>query len=279
MAITNFIPTVWSENLYKQLNKKYIAVSNCNREWEGDIKQCGDRVKICGFGAVSVFNYVKNSDMGTPSALSDVATELVIDQAKAFNFQIDDIDAAQAKPHLMDMAVRHAANALANVTDKYIYNMYDEVEEGQTIAADLETENIYDVILDAVAKINASAVCNDLVLEITPKVASYLLKAKVDLSSNNSETLESGCIGSFAGCKVFVTSNVQALTSGDVTNHYCYLRSKRAIAYAEQLSEIEAYRPERRFADAIKGLHLFGAKIVYPSEIIVLKCTTPAITK
>jgi hypothetical protein len=217
--------------------------------------------------------------MTSPSPLSDVATELVIDQAKAFNFQIDDIDAAQAKPNLMNMAMRHAANALANVTDKYIYNMYNDVEDNKIIAADLETDSIYDVILDAIAKINTEAVCNDLVLEITPKVASYLFKAKVELSSNNAETLESGCIGSFAGCKVFVSSNVHTRTSDNITNHFCFLRSKRAIAYADQLSEIEAYRPEKRFADAVKGLHLFGAKIVYPSELFVLKCQTPSITQ
>ena len=217
--------------------------------------------------------------MPSPSALNDEATELLINQAKAFNFQIDDIDAAQAKPRLMDMAVRHAANALANVTDKYIYNMYNDVESDKIITADLTTDSIYDVLLDAIAKINTLSVCNDLVLEITPKVASYLFKAKVDLSSNNAETLESGCIGSFAGCKVFVSSNVQTRTSESITNHFCFLRSKRAIAYAEQLSEIEAYRPERRFADAVKGLHLFGTKIVYPNELMVLKLATPAITQ
>ena len=50
MAITNFIPTIWSENLYTELDKQYIAVKNCNREYEGDIKNQGAVVKICGLG-------------------------------------------------------------------------------------------------------------------------------------------------------------------------------------------------------------------------------------
>ena len=53
-------------------------------------------------------------------------------------------------------------------------------------------------------------------------------------------------------------------------DHKCLMRTKRAIAFAEQLSEIEAYRPEKRFADAVKGLHLFGAGIIYPEEMVVL---------
>ena len=81
---------------------------------------------------------------------------------------------------------------------------------------------------------------------------------------------ENGCIGSIAGCKVFVSNNVSSITEGGSLHHMCYLRTKRAIAFAEQLSEIEAYRPELRFADAVKGLMLYGSKVVYPNELYVL---------
>jgi hypothetical protein len=53
------------------------------------------------------------------------------------------------------------------------------------------------------------------------------------------------------------------------------MRTTRAIAFAEQLSEIDAYRPEKRFADAVKGLHLYGAKLVYPSEMVLIDCCFP----
>ena len=104
MAISNFIPTVWSENLYRALDKQYIGVANCNREYEGEIKNCGSVVKICGVGAVTVSDYTKNTDMSNPQALSDTVKELSINQAKYFNFQIDDIDRAQCTPKLMDAA-------------------------------------------------------------------------------------------------------------------------------------------------------------------------------
>ena len=61
----------------------------------------------------------------------------------------------------------------------------------------------------------------------------------------------------------------------DAYIHRCAIRTKRAIAFAEQLSEIEAYRPELRFADAVKGLHLYGAKVVYPNEIVCLDISVP----
>ena len=67
--------------------------------------------------------------------------------------------------------------------------------------------------------------------------------------------------------KIFVSNNVVR----DGNTHKCVARSKRSVAFAEQLSEIEAYRPEKRFADAVKGLHLYGAKIVFPGEYFVMK--------
>lgn len=94
MAITNFISTVWSENLLQQLDKKYVGVLNCNREFEGDIKNQGSIVKICGVGGVTVSTYKKNTDMNDPETLSDTASLLSINQAKYFNFQIDDVDRA-----------------------------------------------------------------------------------------------------------------------------------------------------------------------------------------
>ena len=112
MAIVNFISTVWSENLLKQLEKKYIGVLNCTREYEGDIKNQGSIVKICGVGDVTVSDYTKNEDMSAPETLSDSVRMLKINQAKYFNFQIDDVDRAQSNPQLMDAAMKNAAAAL-----------------------------------------------------------------------------------------------------------------------------------------------------------------------
>jgi len=271
MAITNFISTIWSENLYKKLDAKYVAVANCNREWEGEIKQKGDRVKILGVGPITVQDYTKNSNLSAPSTLSDNVRELVISQAKAFNFQIDDIDRAQSTPKIMDEALRLAASALANEADKYVFNQYAAISEDNTITvAETTQENILDNIFAAILKLQNNGVTEDIVLEVSPAVASIILKAKLLLATDNREAIENGCIGSIGGCKVFVSSNVNAIASSGTTYYKCMMRTKRAIAFAEQLSEIEAYRPELRFADAVKGLMLYGAKIVYPEEIMLL---------
>ena len=277
MAITNFISTVWSENLYESLKKKYIAISHCNREFEGDIKEKGDTVKICGLGAVNVSDYVKNTNMTTPQVLSDNVRDLVINQAKYFNFQIDDIDRVQSNPRMMDLALKNAASALADAADRYVYSLYDQA--GSTIYVDDPTsEELIDKLIDARTRLFSNNVSSpeDIVIEVTPKIAGMILKAKVKLSTDNGEALENGCIGSIGGCKIYVSNNIYSIDNEETFEYKCLARTKRAIAFAEQISEIDAYRPELRFADAVKGLHLYGAKVVYPNEMVLLNVTLPA---
>lgn len=271
MAITNFIPTVWSENLYQELDKKYIGVANCNRDYEGEIREKGNTVRICGVGNVIVSEYTKNVNMNAPATLSDNARELKIDQAKYFNFQIDDIDRAQSSPKLMEAAMKNAASALANDADSYIFNLYDQA--GASIKCDdVNIDNIVGLIIDARTKLFTNNVADpeDIVIEVSPEIAGMILKAKVSLSTDNTDVMETGCIGAIGGCKIFVSNNIKKIEGDTGYAHKCLARTKRAIAFAEQLSEIDAYRPELRFADAVKGLHLYGAKVVYPEEMVLL---------
>ena len=268
MAITNFIPTVWSEHLLQDLEKQYVGVAHCSRDFEGDIKEKGNVVKICGLANVKVSNYLKDTNMTAPDSLSTEVQELVIDQAKYFNFQIDDIDRVQSNPSLMNAALKKAAAALATQADRYVFNLVDQANIEITQDVD-EGGNVIDFFLDARTKLMEKNVIDpeDIVIEVSPAIATMILKEKISIASDNHNELEKGCIGNLFGCKIYVSNNVYQSVDDSYTTHKCMIRSKRAIAFAEQLSEIEAYRPELRFADAVKGLYLYGAKVVYPNEI------------
>lgn len=274
MAINNFISTVWSETLYEELDKQYVAVRNCNRAFDGDISEMGSRVKICGVGEVNVFDYTKNTDMGEVQTLSDTVVELDIDRARAFNFQIDDVDRAQSNPRLMQAAMKVAASALANDADSYVFSLYNTVGSEKTVTdANVTAESIIDDIIAARELLYEGNVGDnsEIVIEVSPQIASLILKAKVNLSNDAADAaLEKGVLGSIAGCKIYVSNNVKTVEGSASVRHKCFVRTKRAIAFADQLSEINAYRPEHRFADAVKGLHLYGAKVIYPNELVLL---------
>ena len=240
------------------------------------IKEKGSKIRICGLDTVSIGNYNKNADLNAPETLSDTYKELIINQAKYFNFQIDDVDLAQSNPHLMELAVSNAAAGLANVAEQYVYSLNNNAGH---VIENLEptTENIIDSLIDArtlLLKENVSD-ASDIVIEVSPEVAGLILKAKVALSTNNTDSLDNGCIGSIGGCKIFVSANIPTSEEDVGPVSQCIARTRRAVAFAEQLSEVEAYRPELRFADAMKGLHLYGAKVVYPNEMVLLNIAIP----
>ena len=271
MAINNFIPTVWSETLLRELDKTYVGIANCNREFEGEILEKGSKVKICGLSPVTVGSYTKNADIGDPETLSDFYSELEINHAKYFNFQIDDVDRAQGNPRVMEAALHNAASALADAAEKFVFTL------GSAASGYLENptptvENIMDTIIDARTMLLKEGVMDpsDIVIEVSPDIAGLILKAKVALSTDNTDSLENGCIGNVGGCKIFVSHNIPIIENEGKLCAMCLARTRRSIAFAEQLSEIEAYRPEHRFADAMKGLHLYGAKAVYPKEMVLL---------
>ena len=274
MAIQNFIPTLWSETLYSELEKDYVGVRLCNRDFEGEIRGEGDRVKICGVGPVTVFDYNRNEDMPAAEMLSDNERTLVIDQAKGFHFYLDSVDKAQAKNGLMQAAMKQASNALADVADKYIYELYDE-QVPSFEYLDLSCVEFVSAIAEARKTLLENNVPSSakLYLEVPPCVEEKLILANVMNSTNNTATLQKGYLGSFLGFEIYVSNNIYRDPSSGA--YRCVARTGRAIAFAEQLSEIDAYRPELRFADAIKGLHLYGAKAVYAEEILRLKFLIP----
>ena len=280
MAISNFIPSVWRENLFAQLDNNYIGVKHCNREYEGDIIGKGSVVNIPGLSKVNVFNYVKGTDMSSPQSAISEGNQLVIDQAKAFNFLIDDVDRVQNNPKLMDEAIRNAAKELAKTAEKSVFGMFDggadlndDFGVKQEYCYNVTPENVIDYIIGGITALYQRDVTNadDIFIEVSPDIAGVIFKAKAELGIKDGLSMETGHIGNINGCKVYVSNNI-TVSSGHEDGYFsrCFVRSRRAIAFAEQLSEINAYRPEKRFADAVKGLHLYGVKLVKPGEIIVL---------
>jgi len=271
MAITNFIPTLWSETLYTELEKDYVGVRLCSRDFEGEIRGEGDRVKICGIGPVTVFDYQKNTDMPVAEVLSDHERTLIIDQAKAFNFFLDSIDLAQSKKGLMQAAMKEAANALSDVADRYVYSLTDD-SVSVLENTDVTAASIIGTIADARRILMEHNVPNSakISLEVSPAIEQKLVLAKILRATDNDAVLGRGYIGSFMGFDIYVTNNIPR---GENGAYRCVARTERAIAFAEQVSSVKAYEPELRHGDAVKGLHLYGAKIVYPKEMVFLNLT------
>lgn len=278
MALDNFIPTIWSARLLASLKKSlvYGQAGIVNRDYEGEIKEKGNTVKINSIGAVTVSDHSKNTDITAPEALNDSDQVLVIEQAKYFNFQVDDVDRVQQMPSVMDQAMQEAAYALADKTDQYIAGLYTGAHADNLLGTTAVPTSIataaaaYEALVDLGVLLTQSNVpVQGRFAVVPPWFYGRLQKDDRFVKAGTVATdqvLRNGEIGQAAGFRVLQSNNVPE-TSG--TKYRILTGHPMAISFADQVNKVEAYRPERRFADAIKGLHLYGAKLVRNKAIAV----------
>lgn len=346
MAIQYFQPEVWAAQLLATLEKAtvFAGAPIVNRNYEGEIAQYGDTVRITGIADPNIIAYVKDNNLSALQALTDDQQSLVIDQSWAFNFQIDDIDARQVRDGgaLMSEAARKAAYGLRDKADQYVAgklasaagNGLGVVDASATVTA------VYDsVIVPMSVKLDeANMPTEGRWLAVSPATHAKLLLDSRFIKANESGTmsgLRNGIVGEAGGFTIVKSNNMPTrartaisatvattaktltatagtfsqadvglavagtgvdtgatiasvnadgsvatmskagATAGDATDIAITANGIVALAgvniaatYAEQISKVEAYRPEARFADALKGLHLYGAKVLRPAGLV-----------
>jgi hypothetical protein len=281
VAIDNFIPEIWSARLLLRLEKafRYAQQGVANRDWEGEIRQRGDTVRINSVGPVTVFDYTKNTDMPAPEALNDAQTTLVISKQKAFNFAVDDIDKAQGNPAVMDAAMGEAGFALRDGVDQFIAAQYVDISASNFIATDASPKTdlgtagkAYEYLVDLGTLLSENDVPEEGRFAIVPPwYHGWLLKDDRFVRAGTVTTdqvLRNGIVGEAAGFTVLKSNNVPK--TNPTTSFKIVAGHPLAWTFAQQVSEVEGYRPERRFADAVKGLLLYGARLTRPDKMAVL---------
>jgi hypothetical protein len=276
MAVTTFIPQIWSARLLAGLDKAHVATNLVNRNYEGLITAQGDTVHINTIGAINVIDYTKNKDMDDPQVLETTDQTLVIDQAKAFNFTVDDVDKVQASGDLMDTAMARAAYALNDVSDAYLLGVIaaGAAADNTISAVKLTASNVYESFVALRTKLDkANVPTADRSVVVPPEVYALLLMddrfVKASDGGTANSVLLNGQVGRVAGLTVYMSNNV-VVSDGTFT---VTAQVPYATTFAEQIVSTEAYRMEKRFSDAVKGLHVYGAKVTDGNAIAALKCT------
>lgn len=271
MSVTGFIPELWSRRINQKLRESLVFGSVVNTDYEGEIGSGGDTVKINSIGDVTIGTYTPNSTSITPEQLNDYQTTLAIDQKKYFAFKIDDVDKAQVNANVMDEAMQSAAWGLKNAADEYIAALYTDA--GNTITSTaIDSTNALASVLTLGQYLSQENVPEDgRWLVIPPWFKTKLLLAKALVTDNGAaaDAFTNGKVGRVGGFDLYESNNV----SNDGTTYYIMAGTKKAISFAAQVNKVEAYRPEASFSDAVKGLYVYGAKVVYPDALAVLTAT------
>lgn len=267
MAITSFIPEVWAARLGMTLQRSLVIPALVNRYYEGEISKFGDTVHINTLNDITVKTYTPNQEIEDPEQLTGTDSVMTIDHGAYFNFYLDDVDAAQAKADVMEMATKNAAYQLAMDSEDYIVSIIRQ-EAGIKPMVTMPTEaegGLYGLLLEIKTALDTNNVPREgRKLVVAPALEAELLKDTdhfIGLGSDASEDrLMNGRIGRLLGMDVHVSN---ALDSEFAMFH------TDAVTFANQITELEAYRAEKRFADGVKGLSLSGAKVVTPKAVCI----------
>ncbi|AET59181.1 hypothetical protein HPL003_12120 [Paenibacillus terrae HPL-003] len=271
MTVQNFIPTIWSARLNESLKKNLVYGNVVNTDYEGEIQGQGSTVKINSIGAVTIGNYDKAAGIGNPQELDATQKILVIDQAKYFNFQVDDVDAAQANVNLLDGGIVEASYGLANVVDQYLAGFYTEVKAENTMGNDATPitptkDTAYDLLIDLGVLLDENNVPESERFVVVP-AWYYGLLLKDARFTKDPNVIRTGYVGDIDSMTVYKSNNVPN-TGG--AKYKIIAGHKSAISFAGQVDSVEAFRPEKQFSDAVKGLQVFGAKCIKPEALAVL---------
>lgn len=267
MSYNNFKATVWSANILRDLEKMAVLDKDCCHDFDADIKKAG-KVKILGVARPTIGDY-DGTDIDGPEDVKDTSVYLDIDKAKYFNFGVDDIDKAQTQKGLMP-ALR--AEATAGLTEAYEYDIAKEsMNAGKkttssTISSIDDMKNLIDKGLVWLRN-NGVPLTQRVVIELTPWAYDVFENKIIELKTQNDKLIQQGILGQYKNAYVKMSNNLY----NDGKDDYLMIRTNRAIAAGKQIDEVEPFRPEKRFMDAVKGLLVYGTKTIRPKELYTIK--------
>jgi hypothetical protein len=267
-----FVPQIWATKVERTLHDNLVAKKICSREYEGEIKKAGDTVHFNGLSKPTINNYTGTI---TYETLNDSQVNLIVDQQNYFAFKVGDIQKAQANVDLKGSQAEEAAFGLSEVADDYVMGLYtgahaDNVVTGAAGATIVVTvANVLSNMAKIAQKLKEKNVPEkDMFCVIPPWLQLKLKLAGVKFSINEGLNGTGGMAWTNElGFDVFVTNQVKNDGTIAVPKSHILAGSYNAIVYADQILDTEDIRLESSFDTAVRGLHVYGAKVVRPERL------------
>lgn len=266
----NFKPTFWSKYIQTELAKELVIANWCDYKFDKEFKY-GDRVKIPGAVRPTINTYVPGQDI-TIEQLADNAQYLDIDYADYFAFEVDDIDKAQSVPTYLTVQFDEAKKALAEKEDATVAEVAAKgvLTNMKSSSTDISAAtNPLDTLDDGLVKLYKNNVSTKEVLaaDLNPEHITLIRNKLGNTFTENVEYIKSGAIGKYHNVLLRMSNNLY----NDGTDDYELIRTRKAVAVANQIDKLETTRKEKGFASIVKGLNVYGAKVVRPKELYVIR--------
>ena len=291
-----FLPAVYSKKVLNFFRKSSVAEAITNTDYAGEISAYGDSVRIIKEPVITVYQYERGQDT-TQTKLTDQEVNLVVDTANAFKFIVDDIETSMSHVNFKEVASSSAAYALRDAFDEgVIAKMFAGTSAsspnhilGSDSATDLAagtfdgTGNLdigYDSgehdpidVLSHMARLLDEQnvpeegrwfLANPEFYEQLVKSSSKLIS--VDFNAGQG-SIRNGLVssGKLRGFDMYKTNNIAATSNAAGK---CIAGHMSAVCTAQTIINTEVIRDPSSFGDIVRGLHVYGAKVLRPEALV-----------
>jgi len=290
-----FLPSIYSKKVLNFFRKSSVVEAITNTDYAGEISAYGDSVKIIKEPVISVSDYTRGQDT-TPTKLTDQELTLVVDSAKAFKFIVDDIETKMSHVNFKEVASSSAAYALKDSFDAaVIATMFSGLSASSpdhTLGADNATAlgaNVY----DGTGSVDIGLTSETDPLNLMARMARLLDEQNVpeegrwfvagpdfyeQLGQSSSKLLSvdfnagqgsirNGLVssGKLRGFDMYKSNNIAATSNATGKVLAGHISS---TATAQTIISTEVLRDPSSFGDIVRGLHVYGSKVLRPEAIV-----------
>lgn len=286
----NFIPEIWSGKLIENFYDATVLAAISNTDYEGEIRSMGDTVNIRTQPNITIRDYVKGQNLVVENP-DKPKLQLVIDKGEYFSCVEDDVDRIQSDVNLMDMWSKDASEQMKiKIDQRVLTDMLPDIAASNkggaagaksasfnlgTTGAPLTvskdgaggTTSVVDLIVDMGTVLDeANAPEGDRFLVIPAKMAGLIKKSELkdaSLTGDGTSVVRNGRLGMIDRFTIYVSHNLN-VSSG---KYSIIAGHKMGFTFASQMTEMETLRAQSTFGNIVRGLQVYGYKVVKPEAI------------
>mgnify|MGYP001245651903 CR=1 FL=1 len=290
----NFIPEIWSGKMIENFYDATVLAAISNTDYEGEIRKFGDTVNIRTTPEIEIREYVKGQSL-TVDNPDKPKIQLVIDKGEYFACVEDDVDKVQSDINLMDTWTKDASERMKiKIDQRVLVDMLPGVSafnQGATAGEQTGSFNlgvttsplqvtkdgassttaVIDLLVD-MGTVLDEAHCpeQDRFVVIPAKMAGLIKKSELkdaSLSGDSVSPLRNGRLGMVDRFTIYVSHNLKKANVGGADEFSLIAGHKMGFTFASQMTEMETIRSESTFGDIVRGLQVYGYKVVKPEAL------------
>ena len=303
----NFAPEIFSQKVLKFFRRASVVEDITNTDYAGEIENFGDTVRIIKEPVVTVSSYTRGSVVNAQDLADDQIT-MVVDNANAFAFKIDDIEERHSHVNFEALATSSGAFALKR---KYDANVLQAISDGAGLAGaddaslsggltttnsalgtasapiNVETDDAGITLMLLMARtLDDQSVPEENRWFVAPPIFYEKMFqagnkiAEVQVTGDASSPLRNGLAipGTLAGFRCYKSTALNS-TAGtdqvtltgvatDASENIILAGHMSSTSTASHIAKTEVVRSTESFSDVIRGLHVFGRKVLRPEAVV-----------